>query len=61
MTYQDLEKFIEKVDSLKKLVVSLDQIPQRKERLARCVSHDEVVKLAKEWGYDIGRRWGDHD
>jgi len=59
MTYQDLKLFLKKIDQLNHMVESLDEIPNRKEELAACKSHEEVVELAKSWGYEIGRRWGD--
>ena len=58
MSEAELKLFKKKVNSLTKLVDSLKTHPEREQLLANCVDHDEVVKLAKEWGYDIGRRWG---
>ena len=59
MAEVDLAKFIRKVESLNRLISSLDDLPERRDELAACESHDEVVTLAKSWGFDIGRRWGD--
>ncbi len=59
MAEVDLDKFIRKVESLNRLVSSLDEVPGRRDKLAACESHDQVVELAKSWGFDIGRRWGD--
>jgi len=59
MSKQDLEKFIRKVDQLQKLVNSFQEFPIRKEELEACSSHEEVVNLAKSWGFDIGKRWGE--
>ena len=59
MPEKDLIRFIEKVAQLQELVESLDGDPDRREQLARCASHNEVVMLSKSWGYDIGRRWGE--
>ncbi len=59
MSEKDLKKFIQKVSRLNDLINSLDQFPERKELLASCASHDEVVALAKSWGFEIGRRWGE--
>ncbi len=59
MAEQDLEKFIEKVETLVKMVESLESLPERREALTACNNHDEVVELARTWGYEIGRRWGD--
>ena len=48
-----------KVENLNKLVNSLEDYPERRKELSSCYTHDEVVKLARKWGYDIGRQWGD--
>ncbi len=59
MSEVDLEKFLKKVDSLVNLVASLDEKPERRGKLSLCSTHDEVVALAKSWGYEIGTRWGE--
>lgn len=59
MAEQDLQRFLYKVEQLQKLVNSLDQISGRRETLAACKDHDQVVQLAKSWGYEIDRRWGE--
>ncbi|KGG16379.1 MULTISPECIES: Nif11 family protein [unclassified Prochlorococcus] len=59
MSRKDLNKFIEKVNALNALIDSIEKIPSRKIQLEKCISHDQVVKLAKSWGFDIGRRWGE--
>ena len=59
MPEEDLIRFLEKVAQLQELVASLDGDPDRREQLARCASHNDVVLLAKAWGYEIGRRWGE--
>ena len=59
MSYKDLERFTCKVKALVSLLDSLDEIPGRRSQLASCVHHDQVVKLAKSWGYEIGTRWGE--
>ena len=59
MSKEDLRRFVEKVQQLKDLVESLDVYPSRRTDLAACNTHEDVVKLAKSWGFDIGRRWGE--
>ncbi|WP_320663971.1 Nif11 family protein [Prochlorococcus sp. MIT 1223] len=59
MSEQDLQKFIKKVNSLKKMIESIEKSAERKERLASCSNHQEVVDLAKSWGFEIGERWGE--
>jgi len=58
MPEEDLRKFLLKIENLNELVKSLKEFPDRRNELASCYTHDEVVKLAKSWGYDIGRQWG---
>ncbi len=59
MSEEDLKKFEQKVKDLNELVNSLDVFPERRARLASCENHDEVVNLAKSWGFNIGNRWGE--
>ena len=59
MAKQDLEKFLYKVKMLQEMVDSLEKIPGRKNLLTACENHEQVVMLAKSWGFEIGRRWGE--
>ncbi len=59
MAERDLMRFLDKVAQLKQLVDSLEADPHRREQLAGCSSHNQVVQLANSWGYEIGRRWGE--
>ena len=59
MSKADLLRFIQKVEQLQDLVASLDEIPSRRDRLSSCDTHDEVVEIARSWGFEIGRRWGE--
>ena len=59
MSSLDLERFLFKVEQLNQLVRSLEVEPGRRSLLEACINHDEVVTLAKSWGYEIGRRWGE--
>ncbi|MDC0302969.1 Nif11 domain/cupin domain-containing protein [bacterium] len=59
MAEHDLIRFIDKVGQLQALVQSLEADPQRRDQLASCSAHNQVVSLAKSWGFDIGRRWGE--
>ncbi len=61
MSKKDLDIFLAKVRSLEEMVSSLDKYPGRRELLTACESHKQVIQLAKSWGYDIGRRWGEVD
>lgn len=59
MAEQDLQRFLHKVEQLQLMVDSLEKLPDRRELLAACTDHNQVVELARSWGYEIGRRWGE--
>ena len=59
MTKEDYEKFLFKIDQLNQLVELIDHSPEKYKSIIKCETHQEVVDLAKEWGYKIGRRWGE--
>ena len=60
MTKKDLEKFIKKIDHLNKILLLIEQSSKKKEELSKCSNHEEVIKLTKSWGFEIGKRWGEH-
>jgi len=55
----DLQRFLDKVAQLNALVASLEAQPDRRQRFAACTDHNQVVQLARDWGFEIGRRWGE--
>ena len=59
MSKKDYERFLFKIDQLNQLVNFINKSPERYELIIRCNNHDDVVCLAKEWGYEIGKRWGE--
>ena len=59
MSKEDYERFLYKVDQLNQLVEFINSSPERYKLMISCKTHQEVVDLAKEWGYDIGKRWGE--
>ena len=59
MTKKDLEKFINKIDQLNKILLLIEESTEKKEELSKCSNHDEVIKLTKSWGFEIGDRWGE--
>ncbi len=59
MAEKDLARFLKKIDQLNQLAESLEENPERLETLSACRDHNEVVRLARSWGFEIGRRWGD--
>ncbi len=61
MADADLLRFLHKVEQLQQLVQSLESFPERRHELSACSNHNQVVSLAKKWGFEIGRRWGEPD
>ena len=59
MAEHDLIRFLDKVGQLQALVKSLEHDQLRRDQLASCSSHNQVVAMAQSWGFDIGRRWGE--
>ena len=59
MAEADLQRFLRKVEQLNALVASLEEDPLRRQTFAACVDHNQVVQLARSWGFEIGRRWGE--
>lgn len=55
----DLNRFFDKVGQLNALVALLEQQPERRQRFAACTDHNQVVQLARAWGFEIGHRWGE--
>ena len=60
MAEKDLKGFLHKISQLQELAASLEVVPGRRELLVACKDHDQVVSLAKSWGYELGRRWGEY-
>ena len=58
---KDLQRFLKKVNHLNGLVQSLHEHPERRQQLAACDDHNSVVQLARSWGFEIARRWGDEE
>ena len=59
MSKQDYEAFLIKIDQLNKLVAFINKNPEKYKLFINSKTHQEVVSLAKEWGYEIGKRWGE--
>jgi cupin 2 domain-containing protein len=59
MAEADLQRFLEKVRNLQAFVQLSEQRPELRAALTACASHAEVVGLARAWGFEIGRRWGE--
>ncbi len=60
MSKNDYEMFLYKIDQLNKLIELINKSPEKYRLITRCKTHKEVVELAKKWGYEIGKRWGEY-
>ena len=58
---QDLIRFLNKISQLQALAERVRNDSGSREQLAACADHNQVVQLARSWGFDIGRRWGERD
>lgn len=61
MAEEQLQQFLAKVQALNDFVALSQADPAVHQALADCSSHHEVVALARRFGLDIGRRWGEGD
>ena len=59
MAKKDYERFLYKIDQLNQLINLIDKSPEKYQLIISCKTHEDVVLLAKQWGYDIGKRWGE--
>ena len=59
MSKKDYECFLYKIDQLNQLIEMINKSPKKYKLFISCNTHDDVVNLAKEWGYEIGKRWGE--
>ena len=60
MSKEDFERFLYKIDQLNRLVEIINKSPEKYKLIISCRTHEEVVELAKLWGYEIGKRWGEY-
>ncbi|MEB3270808.1 MAG: Nif11 domain/cupin domain-containing protein [Synechococcus sp.] len=59
MAEAQLQQFLDKVRQLNAFVALSEADPVLRRTLRDCEHHDEVVALARRWGFEIGRRWGE--
>ena len=59
MSKKDYERFLFKIEQLNQLVELINKTPEKYNLIISCKTHDDVVSLAKKWGYEIGKRWGE--
>ena len=60
MTKKDLNNFLNKIEQLNKIAELIKNNPSKEILLSECKNHDEVIRLTSEWGFDIGKRWGEY-
>jgi len=60
MSDKDLINFLKKIEQLNQIAELIKNNPSKKLSLSKCKNHDEVIKLTTEWGFDIGKRWGEY-
>ena len=59
MSKEDYERFLFKIDQLNQLVEVINNSPEKYKLFISCKTHHDVVELAKQWGFEIGKRWGE--
>ncbi len=59
MAKKDYQRFLYKINQLNELVKYVNKSPANYQLIINCKTHEDVVQLAKKWGYEIGRRWGE--
>ena len=59
MAEAQLQQFLEQARQLNAFVALSEAQPALREALRACDQHHEVVALAAQHGFEIGRRWGD--
>tara|TARA_Y100001968_G_scaffold146434_1_gene133909 strand:+ start:1364 stop:1546 length:183 start_codon:yes stop_codon:yes gene_type:complete len=60
MSKKDYEKFLLKINQLNELVELINNSPEKYQLFTSCDTHEEVVKLANKWGFEIDKRWGEY-
>ena len=60
MSDNDLSNFLKKIEQLNQIAELIKNNPSKKLSISKCKNHDEVIKLTTEWGFDIGKRWGEY-
>ena len=60
MSDKDLSNFLKKIEQINQIAELIKNNPSKKLSLSKCKNHDEVIRLTTEWGFDIGKRWGEY-
>ena len=56
----DLINFLEKINQLNKISELIKKDPIKRNELASCKNHNEVITLTSKWGFEISKRWGEY-
>ena len=56
----DLINFLQKINHLNKIVELIEKDSLKKKELSACKNHEDVINLTSKWGFEIGKRWGEH-
>ena len=59
MAEAQLQQFLTKVSALNAFVALSEADPAVRAALTDCSNHHDVVELARRFGFEIGRRWGE--
>ncbi len=59
MAEEHLQIFLEKIRQLNAFVALSERDPHLRRALRDCSHHQQVVALARDHGFEIGRRWGE--
>ena len=60
MSKIDYERFVYKIDQLNQLIKLIEKSPEKYKLFVNSKTHDDIVQLAKQWGFEIGNRWGEY-
>tara|TARA_Y100001968_G_C19020402_1_gene554881 strand:+ start:72 stop:254 length:183 start_codon:yes stop_codon:yes gene_type:complete len=60
MSVKDLNNFLNKIEQLNQIAKIIKNNPERRKELSSCKTHEEVIRLTSEWGFEISKRWGEY-
>ena len=60
MAERDLINFLKKIKQLNKISKLIEKDPAKKKELSDCNNHEDVINLTSQWGFEIGKRWGEY-
>ena len=60
MAERDLINFLNKIKQLNYIAELIKNNPEKRKALSSCTNHQDVINLTSEWGFQIGKRWGEY-